>query len=144
MTNQSTAEQAGPGALLLADNAPADQAVVDELVLLAQALAGVTSRDEDSQLVLPLLGVQADILGLLLRGTACAADSTAALLCLRNKTYTNCTGRVLLAAKRGQRPWTWLGRRRQAILCVIGMKLGADPRRNKKTSSGLPENVQGI
>lgn len=85
VTNQSTTEQAGPGALLVADNAPTDQAVVDEPVLLAQALAGMTSRDEDSQLVLPLLGVQADILGLLLRGAARAADSTAALLCLKSK-----------------------------------------------------------
>lgn len=85
VTNQSTTEQAGSRALLLADNAPANQAVVDKLVLLAQALAGVTPRDQDSQFVLPLLGIQADIFGLLLRGIATAADSTAVLLCLRSK-----------------------------------------------------------
>ena len=89
VTNQCTTEQAGSRALLLADNAPANQAVVDELVLLAQTLAGVTPRDQDSQLVLPLLGIQADIFGLLLRGTATAADSTAVLLCLRSKQQTN-------------------------------------------------------
>lgn len=54
-------------------------------MLLAQALAGVTPRDQDGQLVLPLLGVQADIFGLLLRGIATAADSTAVLLCLQSK-----------------------------------------------------------
>lgn len=64
-------------------------------MLLAQALAGVTPRDEDGQLVLPLLGIQADIFGLLLRGITTAADSTAVLLCLRskkiNKLYSHCS-----------------------------------------------------
>ena len=55
-------------------------------MLLAQALAGVTPRDQDGQLVLALLRIQADILGLLLRGIAAtAAAFTAVLLCLRSK-----------------------------------------------------------
>lgn len=93
VTNQSTTEQAGSRALLLTDNAPANQAVVDKLVLLSQALAGVTPRDQDSQFVLPLLGIQADIFGLLLRGIATAANSTAVLLCLRSKKKTKKTNK---------------------------------------------------
>lgn len=89
----------GPGALLLADNAPALQAVVDELVLLAQALAGVAARDEHGQPVLPLPRVQADVLGLLLRGNATAADSAAALLGLGRKKQTNCAPSAALAAE---------------------------------------------
>lgn len=105
VTNQSTTEQAGSRALLLTDNAPANQAVVDKLVLLSQALAGVTPRDQDSQFVLPLLGIQADIFGLLLRGIATAANSTAVLLCLRSKKkkpkkQTNRIHSAIPAAKR--------------------------------------------
>lgn len=103
VTHQSPTEQAGPGALLLTDDAPALQAVVDELVLLAQALAGVAAWNEHSQPVLPLPCVQADIFGLLLGGNATAAGCAAALLGLgRNKQtnkQTNCALGAALAAE---------------------------------------------
>lgn len=107
-------------------------------MLLAQALAGVTPRDQDGQLVLPLLGIQADIFGLLLRGTATAADSTAVLLCLRSKKnkQTNCIHSAIPAAKGKHRPLNRLGRLRQGLFCLTGMKLGPDPRFNGKTSLG--------
>lgn len=64
-------------------------------MLLAQALAGVTAGDQDCQPVLPFLGIQADIFGLLLTGIVAAADSSVVLLCLRrknkmNKLYSGC------------------------------------------------------
>lgn len=52
-------------------------------MFLAQALAGMTARDQDSQPVLPFFGVQADIFGLSLTGIAAACS--AVLLCLRRK-----------------------------------------------------------
>lgn len=36
------------------------------------------------------------------------------------------------------------GRLRQVFCCLTGMKLGPDPRLSGKTSSGLPEKLQGI
>lgn len=49
----------------------------------------MAARDEHGQPVLPLPGVQADVLGLLLGGNATAADCAAALLGLGRRKQTN-------------------------------------------------------
>lgn len=55
---QASTEQAGTGALLLTHNAAAADAVVDELVLLGETLTGVSTWEQDRQLVLSFFVVQ--------------------------------------------------------------------------------------
>lgn len=54
---------------MFTDNAPTGQAVVDELVLLSQALTGMAPRKHDCQLVLAFLRVQMNVFCLLLGGS---------------------------------------------------------------------------
>lgn len=54
---QGTAEKAGARALLFTDNAPTDQTVIDQLMLLAQAITWMATRDQDCKPVLSLFCV---------------------------------------------------------------------------------------
>lgn len=138
ITNQWTTKQAGSRAFLLTHNAPTDQAVVDELVFLAQALAGMTAWDQDSQPVLPFFCVQADIFGLFLIGIAAACS--AALLRLRRKIKkhynTSSKGKTLMLDQA----------EKTQIISVLPNQNEISPGLNQdnwRRSLDLPETIQG-
>lgn len=72
-SHQLATEEAGARALLLTHDAPAADAVVDEVVLLSKALAGVPPGEHDGQPALTLFAIEIDKLGLLLGGRGDAA-----------------------------------------------------------------------
>lgn len=57
---QASAEQARSRALLIAHDAATADAVVDELVLLSQAIARVSSRKQNGEFVLPFFCIKVD------------------------------------------------------------------------------------
>lgn len=66
LSYQAATEEAWTGALLLTRDAATADAVVDQLVFLSQAVAGVASGQYDSQLVLSLFSIETHKLALLL------------------------------------------------------------------------------
>ena len=58
LTHQVSTEETSAWALLLTHDAPAAETVVDEVVLLSKALAGMAPREHDGQLALTLFSVE--------------------------------------------------------------------------------------
>ena len=58
LTHQVSTEETSAWALLLTHDAPAAETVVDEVVLLSKALAGMAPREDDGQLALTLFSVE--------------------------------------------------------------------------------------